>query len=96
MAITVDSLIDEYAVPIASVVGLTASDYERSAEGLASLLEEAAGRLSSLDQTRDWLTEAAMDLVAVARLGDGGERTRELLGRIDTTLYEAKSDLELC
>ena len=93
--ITTDSLITEYAEPIASSVGLTASEYDRTEEGLASLLRDTADRLSSMDQTRDWLEDAAADLDAIARLGDGGSKTQKLFGRIDTTLYEAKSELGL-
>jgi len=49
-----------------------------------------------MDQTRDWLEDAASDLDAIARLGDGGSRTQKLLDSIDTMLFEAKSELELC
>ncbi len=94
--ITTDSLITEYAEPIASSVGLTASEYDRTEEGLASLLCDAADRLSPMDQTGEWLEEAAADLDAIARLGDGGSKTRKLLKRIDATLHEAKSELETC
>lgn len=95
MAITIDNLTDGYAAQIASSVGLTASDYERTANGLADLLRDAADRLGSIDQVIDWLAEAADDLTAVARLGDGGAKEQQLLGRVDTTLYEAWADLEL-
>ncbi|MEV0779206.1 hypothetical protein [Streptomyces sp. NPDC050428] len=94
--ITVDQLIAEYAGPIADSVGLTATDYDATAGGLTNLLRDAADRLSSMDQTGEWLEEAAAELDAIARLGDGGPKTQELLKSIDSTLYEAKSDLELC
>lgn len=93
---TTDSLIAEYAQPIADTVGLDASEYDQTADGLASLLRDTANRLSSMDQTRDWLEDAAADLDAIARLGDGGAKTQKLLDSIDSTLYEAKSELELC
>lgn len=92
---TTDSLIADYAKPIANSVDLTASDYDQTAEGLASLLRDTANRLSPMDQTRDWLDEAAADLDAIARLGDGGAKTQKVLDRIDSTLYEAKSELEM-
>jgi hypothetical protein len=92
---TTDSLIANYANPIANGVDLTASDYDHTAERLASLLRDAANQLSPMDQTRDWLDEAAADLDAIARLGDGGAKTQKLLDRIDATLYEAKSELEM-
>jgi hypothetical protein len=94
-SITIEGLIGEYAVPIAGSVGLAAAEYDRTAEGLASLLRDTADRLGAMDQIRDWLEEAAADLEAVARLGDGGSRTQELLDGVDTTLYEARTDLEL-
>ena|SRR5882757_7972113 len=93
---TTDSLISEYAEPIADSVGLDASEYDRTPDGLASLLRDTANRLSPMDQTRDWLEDAASDLDAIARLGDGGSRTQKLLDSIDTMLFEAKSELELC
>jgi len=92
---TTDSLIADYAKPIANSVDLAASDYDQTAEGLASLLRDAANCLGSMDQTRDWLDAAAADLDAIARLGDGGAKTQRLLDRIDSTLYEAKSELEM-
>ncbi|MFF2852644.1 hypothetical protein ACFVT5_41085 [Streptomyces sp. NPDC058001] len=94
--VTVDGLIAEYAEPIADAVGLDHADYDTTADGLATLLRAAADDLGSLDQSRDWLEEAADDLTAIARLGDGGPKTQELLKRVDNTLYEAKADLELC
>ncbi|MEV4970591.1 hypothetical protein [Streptomyces scopuliridis] len=95
--VTVDQLIAEYAGPIAELIGLTATDYEASAGGLANLLLAAADEVTSLDQVGDWFREAAADLTAVDRLGDSGDqRTQRLLVRVDSTLYEAKSDLELC
>lgn len=96
MAVTINQLIAEYAEPIADIVGLTATDYESSAGGLANLLCDAADRLSSMDQTGEWLTEAAAELNAIDRLGGTGKKTQKLLNNIDSTLYEAKSDLELC
>jgi len=93
---TIESLIAEYAAPIADVMGLDADDYERTTGGLSTLLSDAADRLTSQDQTRDWLTDAAADLDAIARLGDDGPKTQKLLARIDRTLYEANEDLQLC
>jgi hypothetical protein len=93
--ITVESLVAEYAEPIASSVDLTASEYDPSAEGLASLLRDTSDRLAPMDQTADWLEGAASDLDAIARLGDDGPKTQELIRRIDSALYEAKSDLDL-
>ncbi|MBL3664490.1 hypothetical protein JL475_00320 [Streptomyces sp. M2CJ-2] len=93
--ITADNLITEYAEPIADAVGLDHADYPRTADGLATLLRDAADALGSLDQSRDWLEEAADDLNAVARLGDDGPKTQELLKWVDNALYEAKSDLAL-
>jgi hypothetical protein len=93
--VTIESLITEYAAPIADTAGLNASDYDKTAGGLASLLREAAGDLSPMDQTREWLVGAAADLDAIARLGDNSAKAQGLLTRIDAALYEAKSDLDL-
>lgn len=93
---TVDSLIAKYAEPIADSVNLDASEYDKDAEGLASLLRATAGRLGPIDQTGGWLKDAASDLDAVARLGDDGPKTHEVLDRIDSTLYEVRHELELC
>lgn len=92
---TTASLIADYAQPIANSVNLTASDYDQTTEGLAELLRDTAGRLSSLGQTRSWLEDAATDLDAITRLGGNGSKTQAVLQRIDTTLYEARADLEL-
>lgn len=94
--VTVASLIAECAGPIADAVGLDASDYDQTASGFASLLRDTANRLSPMDQTRGWLDDSAADLDAIDRLGDDGPKTQELLRRIDSALYEAKSDLEMC
>ncbi|MEV8398851.1 hypothetical protein [Streptomyces niveus] len=94
--ITVDQLIAEYAEPIAGEVGYDPADYDATAQGLATLLRDVANELSSMDQTSEWLQDAAADLDAIARLGDDGPKAQKLLKRIDSTLYEAKSDLELC
>jgi hypothetical protein len=94
--VTVDQLIAQYAEPIATAVGLDHAEYDRTADGLARLLLDTADRLSSMDQTGDWLEEAATDLAAVARLGDDGAKTHKLLESIDANLYEAKAELELC
>lgn len=42
------------------------------------------------------LADTAADLDAIARLGDGGPKTQELLKSIDTALYNAVDDLEMC
>lgn len=94
--VTVDQLIAEYAAPIAEIVGLAADDYEATAGGLADLLLNASGQLGSMDQIGEWLKEAAADLEAVDRLGGADKKTQKALKRIDSVLYEAKSDLELC
>lgn len=93
--ITVESLYSEYAEGIAAAVGLTASEYGVTPDGLASLLRDASGRLSPIDNNRDWLDEAASDLDAIDRLGDGGAKTQDLLRTIDKILYEASGELEL-
>ena len=93
--LTTSDLIDTYAQPIAVTVDLDHTEYERTADGFASLLRDTANRLSPIDSTRDWL-EAAADLDAIARLGDDGDKTQRLLKSIDNTLYEAQSELELC
>lgn len=92
--LTVDRLITEYAAPIADTVGDDASEYDATAAGLASLLRYAADQADS--QTADFLEEAAADLDAVARLGGTDAKTQKVLQRIDSNLYEALSDLELC
>jgi hypothetical protein len=94
MTITVEHLIAEYAAPIATEGGLDASEYATTAEGFASLLLDTADGISPTDQSGVWLTEAAADLDAVARLGDTGAKTQDVLKRIDSALYNAKSDLE--
>ncbi|MFE2633955.1 hypothetical protein ACFXKF_04035 [Streptomyces scopuliridis] len=93
--VTAESLFAEYAEPIASSVGLTATEYDRTEEGLASLLCDTANRLSPLDQTGEWLEEAASDLDAIARLGSANKKTQRLFTRIDRALYDAKSELEV-
>lgn len=94
--ITIDGLIADYAQPIALSVDLDPTDYDQTPDGLAELLRDTANRLSPMDQTREWLEDAAADLDAISRLGDGGKKTQKLLNRIDSTLYEAKSELEMC
>ena len=92
---TIDSLIAHYAKPIADSAGLDPSDYDKTAAGLASLLSDTSACLSPADQTRDWLEDAAADLDAIARLAHDNPAIQKLLARVDSTLYEAKSDLEL-
>jgi hypothetical protein len=93
MATTPDSLFAAYASPIAHSAGIDPADYDRTPDGLASLLRDTAEDMAPTDQTRQWLQDAAADLDAIARLGDDGAKTQELLDRIDATLYEAKRDL---
>jgi hypothetical protein len=92
-AITAESLADEYASVIASSVELEAADYDSTEDGLASLLRDAAERLGSMDQTGEWLEDAASDLDAIARLGSDNESTQLLFARVDGALYEVKSEL---
>jgi hypothetical protein len=92
---TTGSLIATYAQPIADSAGLTATEYASTEEGLAALLRDAAEQLTPMDQTGQWLEDAATDLDAIARLGDDGPRTQKLLNGVDAALYEAKTDLEL-
>jgi len=94
--LTVSGLIDTYAQPIADAVTLDHTEYDRTPDGFASLLRDTADQLSAIDQTRDWLEEAASGLDAIARLGDDGDRTQRLLKGIDSALYNAKGELELC
>lgn len=91
--VTVDSLISTYAPSIANEAGVDPADYNPTAGGLASLLRDTAEQLATLDQTRDWLEDAATNLEAIARLGDNGPRTRDLLARISTALYNARGEL---
>jgi hypothetical protein len=93
--ITIDSLIAAYAQPIALSVDLDPSDYDQTADGLATLLREATTQLRPLDQTAGWLEDAAADLDALARLGGDNPETQKLLSRIDGALYDAKSELEM-
>lgn len=92
---SVGQIIAAYAEPLAVVVGITFDDYYRTSDGFIQLLGDVANRLSPMSQIRDWLDEAADDLKAIARLGDSGEKTRQLLTSIDNTLYEVRADLEL-
>lgn len=94
--ITATSLYAEYAAPIANAVNLDPADYEATADGLSQLLTDTAECLSPMDQTRDWLEDAAADLDAIARLGGDDKKTRQLLKRVDSALYDARSELKDC
>jgi len=94
--ITFEQLVTDYAAPIAEAVGITLDDADRTPAGFADLLDVAAGRLSPLGQTRDWLTEAADTLRAVQHLGPKDTKTRNrLLKQADRLLYDANEDLQL-
>jgi hypothetical protein len=89
--VTIQQLITDYAETIANEAGLDLDDYPASADGLASLLRDAASDMPG--QVADWLDDVADDLAAIALLGDDGPKTQELLRNVDRVLYEAANDL---
>lgn len=93
--ITAVSLFTRYANPIADEAGLDLADYARTASGLASFLRDAARDLDVFPtgQIGAWLDAAAGDLATVAYLSDRDPGAQALLGRVDTALYNATSDL---
>ncbi len=93
--ITVEQIITDYAGRIAAAVGIELAADDRTPDGFPAFLNLAASRLSGIDQTADWLTEAADELAAYNRLGGDDDKSRALLQGVDSTLYEATEDLEL-
>ena len=89
--ITIESLIEDFAGTIADEAGLDAADYEPTADGLAKFLKDAAEGFSPTDQ--EWLGSAAENLNAIARLGDDGPKTQQLMKSIDSALYQVYADL---
>lgn len=95
MATTFEEIITKYADRLGTALGVEVTDDDRTRNGFPSLLETCAGRLSPIDQTAGWLTEAASDLDAINRLGDSSTGARKLLAQVNTALYDAARDIEL-
>lgn len=94
--VTFDTLIADYAQPIAEAVATTVDADDRTPAGFIDFLDVAAGRLSSLSQTRNWLLDAADVLRAVQHLGPEDTKTRgRLLTQADGLLCDANEDLQL-
>lgn len=93
--ITVESLIANYAQPIADEAGLDLADYDRTPAGLTSLLRDAFCDLDAFPtgQIGAWLDAAVGDLATVAYLGDETPGVQTLFARVDTALYNATSEL---
>lgn len=88
------SLHADYAGRLAAVVGLNVAEYDVTLNGLASLLRDAAVRLSLFDQNREVLNEMAAHLDAVYLLSDS-PHAKDVLRTVGNTLYEAVRELEL-
>lgn len=94
--ITVDTLIADYAAPIAEAVGITLDADDCTEAGFADLLGAVLNRLSPLGYERECLTGAADILRAVQHLGAKDTKTRKrLLTQADRLLYDANEDLQL-
>lgn len=95
MTVTFEQIITDYGQRIADAVGLTLDADDRTPTGFPAFLNTATTRLSPIDQTADWLTEAADDLDAYNRLGGGDEKSLKLLDQVHNALYDATSELEM-
>lgn len=94
--ITVDSLITDYAAPIAKAVGITLDADDCTEDGFAGFLDSVLNRLSPLGYERECLTGAVDILRAVQHLGPKDTKTRKrLLTQADRLLYDANEDLQL-
>jgi hypothetical protein len=84
----------DYAVRLAAVTGLNATDYVPTASGMAGLLQDTAERLALFDQNREVLNELAAHLDAVYLLSDS-PHAKDVLRTVDNTLSEVVGELEL-
>lgn len=93
--LTVESLIAEYAEPLAEAMDLTADDYEQTPDGFIQLLETVSDLLGSHDTEGEWISDARDKLVSALTHEEGSSGRKKLLKEADGLLYEAKSDLVL-
>lgn len=84
----------DHADTIATTIGRTADEEDRTPDGFIRLIQDAADILAPVRDIAEPLDDAATDLRTVLDLADGDDRTR-ILDRARTALAQAAEEIEL-